>query len=383
MTEDKNTGTEELPDGPYEYLWRSGEGRLTGSHKDGKRVGLWEEFEHEQLVSQETYVNGDLHGPFETFYTNGRLKERGNYKKGVLEGIWETYYDNGVLRTRGTNKNRDYDSHGDVYFLPKPIEGEGLRGPFESYHENGKLCCKHDCDEEELWSGLHETFFESGILARRQTFKDGFPFGPFEIYYESGQLMVSGVALRDGRHVGPYESFHESGELCSKHVYEDGELWSGVHKSFDKNGAISSEYTYKGGMLHGECVSYYDDGTVMERTRYENDLPHGLQEYFDADGLLKERFLHVSGNWEGAQEWYEQAGKLSERKIVKDGKTTVHEWYHENGQLKQRWQCRERNESTQSVQKKSESWLVEKFDMQGQLTEKYEEKGSPSFDLPF
>ena len=44
-------------------------------------------------------------GPFETYYENGQLDERGNYKDGKEDGVWEKYYENGELEERDNWKD--------------------------------------------------------------------------------------------------------------------------------------------------------------------------------------------------------------------------------------------------------------------------------------
>ena len=50
---------------------------------------------------------GPPDGPFETYYANGQLAEKGTYKDGVVDGqIFfpvVRYHENGQLREKGTN----------------------------------------------------------------------------------------------------------------------------------------------------------------------------------------------------------------------------------------------------------------------------------------
>ena len=60
-------------------------------------------------------------GPFEEYYDNGQLMEKGIWKDGERDGPYEGYWDNGQLKLKRTYKNGDLD------------------GPFERYHDNGEL----------------------------------------------------------------------------------------------------------------------------------------------------------------------------------------------------------------------------------------------------
>ena len=43
------------------------------------------------------FLFGKKDGPFESYYKNGQLKEKGTYKDGEWDGLWEEYYKNGQL----------------------------------------------------------------------------------------------------------------------------------------------------------------------------------------------------------------------------------------------------------------------------------------------
>ena len=47
------------------------------------------------------------------------------------------------------------------------------------------------------------------------------PDGPFEGYWDNGQLMVKGT-VKDGEYDGPSETYHENGELVSRGTFKDG-----------------------------------------------------------------------------------------------------------------------------------------------------------------
>ena len=51
----------------------------------------------------------------------------------------------------------------------------------------------------------------------------GAPDGPFEEYYDNGQLQEKG-AYKDGELDGPYEQYFENGQLIEKAIFKDGEL---------------------------------------------------------------------------------------------------------------------------------------------------------------
>ena len=72
------------PDGPFENYYDNG-----------------------QLQEKGTFVAGELDGPYEFYYENGQLSEKSNFVAGELDGPFETYDENGQLRAKGTFKDNE------------------------------------------------------------------------------------------------------------------------------------------------------------------------------------------------------------------------------------------------------------------------------------
>ena len=78
-------------------------------------------------------------------------------------------------------------------------------------------------EEADLPDGPFEEYYDNGELMLKGTFKDGVPDGPLESYYPNGQLDTKGT-LKDGVLDGPYERYYDNGQLGWKGSYKDGEL---------------------------------------------------------------------------------------------------------------------------------------------------------------
>ena len=85
-------------------------------------------------------AEGQLHGAFEIYLSNGQLWVKTTYKNDKLHGAFERYYSNGQLCVKTAYKN-------------------GKRhGNYERYHDNGKLCVKTTYkDGVEVKGGVKET----------------------------------------------------------------------------------------------------------------------------------------------------------------------------------------------------------------------------------
>ena len=95
---------------PYEKFYENGQLEQRGSLINKEPDGLWEWFhKNGQLELRRTYNNGEIDGLWEGYYENGQLQLRGNYKNGKLDGPYETFHDNGQLEQRGIYNNGKMD----------------------------------------------------------------------------------------------------------------------------------------------------------------------------------------------------------------------------------------------------------------------------------
>ena len=83
------------------------EGREQGRLKNGKKVGVWVEYDGNGRVSKEvTYENGKKVTWVQyKYHSNGQLRTTETYKDGKFDGPWVRYYENGQLLTKGTYKD--------------------------------------------------------------------------------------------------------------------------------------------------------------------------------------------------------------------------------------------------------------------------------------
>jgi len=95
---------------PYEKFYENGQLKQRGNLINKEPDGLWEWFhKNGQLELRRTYNNGEIDGLWEGYYENGQLQLRGNYKNGKLDGPYETFHDNGQLEQRGNYNNGKMD----------------------------------------------------------------------------------------------------------------------------------------------------------------------------------------------------------------------------------------------------------------------------------
>lgn len=93
-------------DGPYLVYHETGEIKIVGEYKNGKRTGLWTSWFATGEIQSEVNYESDLeNGEYKVFYANGNLKIKGFYNKGKASGVWLFYAEDGTQ----TN-TKDYDA---------------------------------------------------------------------------------------------------------------------------------------------------------------------------------------------------------------------------------------------------------------------------------
>ena len=80
------------------------------------------------------------------------------------------------------------------------------------------------------------------------------PDGPFQKYYENGQLKMEGT-YKDGHKEGEFKTYFEDGKLHQEENYKDGRM-DGVSRLYSRSGQLKREATYKDGELQGQVKEY-------------------------------------------------------------------------------------------------------------------------------
>ena len=211
---------------------------------------------------------------------------------------------------------------------------DGLDGPYEEYYENGQLKAKGTIRDGEV-EGRWEEYYENGRLMTKGTIKDGEPDGPYEHYDENGQLQTKGT-MKDGEVEGRWEEYYENGRLMTKGTIKDGEP-DGPYEHYDENGQLQTKGTMKDGEVEGPWEEYYENGQLMTKRTYRAGGYDGPYERYDENGQLQLKSTYKDGVVDGWTEEYYENGRLKTKGTYKDGYLDgPWEEYYENGRLKTR-----------------------------------------------
>jgi len=110
-------------------------------------------------------------------------------------------------------------------------------------------------------------------------FRDAFPEGTHQTYYENGQLQFEGDFLK-GRGAGPHRRWYENGTLLSDMTLANGRS-EGTSSSYHPNGQLKMQVSYRNGLPHGDLTEYDERGKKKSRVRMENGVPTGKMVRYD------------------------------------------------------------------------------------------------------
>ncbi|MES2627726.1 MAG: hypothetical protein V4616_02045 [Bacteroidota bacterium] len=101
-TNDKKAEQEKSakPDHKYpqteKVFYPTGEIKMAGKLKDGKRQGPWSSwFQNGKINSEANFVNDQMDGKYTVWYENGQERITGNYKLDKEIGTWYFFAENG------------------------------------------------------------------------------------------------------------------------------------------------------------------------------------------------------------------------------------------------------------------------------------------------
>ena len=93
--------------------------------------------------------------------------------------------------------------------------------------------------------------------------------GPYTSFYVTGNLKEKGT-FRNGIKNGEWITWYETGKMKEVNVWRKG-VKSSTSKKFDINGDIISETKYKNGKLNGYEITYVN-GKVIAKKKYKNGI---------------------------------------------------------------------------------------------------------------
>jgi antitoxin component YwqK of YwqJK toxin-antitoxin module len=165
-------------------------------------------------------------------------------------------------------------------------------------------------DKDGMKTGIWETYYESGKVKSRGTFKQGHPVGELLKYYPGGILKAS-MNFDDSGRISYVKMFYEAGFLASegKYIYQQKDSAWNYYSAYDKRKAVSE--TFLMGKKEGESYKYYADGKPSEFLEWKNDLRNGKWEQYYENGQVRLTGYYEADSLHGKYDCYNPDGSLS------------------------------------------------------------------------
>ena len=184
-------------------------------YRHGLRDGFYKEYDEKgNLKKIVKYVN-DVEQVLEgeqkplvvkhEYYPNGRVKREASFRDGKREGVWREFDEDGnVLKSQTYRKGA--------------LVGEGIvdtdgkrRGDYKEFYPDSTLRAEGIFVDGER-SGEWKFYYHNGKVQEVGSYKEGKPDGPWTWYYDNGQKQIEEQFFK-GQPNGPYKEYDSKGNV--------------------------------------------------------------------------------------------------------------------------------------------------------------------------
>ncbi|MDH7447017.1 toxin-antitoxin system YwqK family antitoxin [Aquimarina sp. 2201CG14-23] len=210
-----------------------------------------------------------------------------------------------------------------LFFAFVCITTMGIAQKFNAFDSEGKRHGK--------WQKKYEN---SNQLRYEGTFDHGKEVGEFKFYKpNSGKSPTAIKVFSKGNDTIKVTYFTNKRKVISEGGMIGKErvgVWTYYHKESPK---IMMTEEYQSGKLHGEQLTYFENGQLTEKTTYINDKKEGKRVVYSEDGIIIKEFTYENDQLHGPTKYYDAKGKVRiEGNYKRDRKNGI--WnYYENGAL--------------------------------------------------
>ncbi|GEM_PF-5552794 len=210
------------------------------------------------------YLNGNKHGLWHLYWTDGSLQQVVEYNNGNILGQKRLFLDNDLKVTRDRNSYEYYR------VLMYDDNGTWINS-VRDYYKDGtlKLVAKYVSEKA-----------ASIDIQAINNLVDG---SGFQSYYDNGQLREDILIGPNGNPGGPSIFYHKNGRMKWHYEhYSDGRLKE-VYGRWDEAGNPEEIGSLKDG--NGSFIAYNEDATVIERQVVKNGVVVGVSQLMN-DGTI-------------------------------------------------------------------------------------------------
>lgn len=193
--------------------------KVTGIWSDRKETGVQRSYyEDGDIAVQGKRVNGQRTGVWRTFTPGGVVASEGEFKDDWRDGTWNFFDDQGELylkiqytegptRSFGFIVTHNYGNENgpyERYYPDGSLEERGefhggyFEGPVIRYYPDGKTALKGQFSGDKK-NGLWRYYYPGGQLMKEETYKNGILNGPVRVFHEDGRVYHQSLYISGER----------------------------------------------------------------------------------------------------------------------------------------------------------------------------------------
>ena len=387
--EQQTSFTQGKRDSAYVEFHSTGTRRLEATYRDGVRQGPFKTYYDDGKVAQAgffendepngeltyfhpngevrlktTLVKGQPNGPLKALYPDGKTQAEIGYVDGQPNGAVKFYYPNGVVQSEGSFTRGLLSGPYKTYYPNSQVEVEVLadkngRGRYRSYYQSGKLQTESTYAPAPLvqrpvrnalgddltkrvapptgtsnLDGPATSYFESGQVKSKLTYRNGTPTGHGLEYFENGHLREETEYGNNGRDRKITRYQDAEGKVVQAEEQFKNNRPAGTWREFYPDGkAVRKAETYgPSGRLLGDRLTYFENGQVQTRQPYLNGFMGGIGQEFFASGKLRKETTYVRSQIQGAFRELREDGTAAVSGQYRNSKQSgVWTYYKEDG----------------------------------------------------
>ncbi len=138
--------------------YNNGKLAAQGKYVNKKKDSIWSYYSYYsgELTSEESYSNGELHGPKKTFYEEGQISEVKYFSDGVADGEWKQFFQSGKVKIKCAYQ-----------------DGK-MHGRYKAFYPNGVpyIVGRY---KNGVKSGVWATYDEKGEVEKEIEYENGIP----------------------------------------------------------------------------------------------------------------------------------------------------------------------------------------------------------------
>ena len=278
-------------------------------YRHGLRDGFYKEYDEKGNLKKITKFVNDVEQVLESemkplvvqheYYPNGKVKREASFRDGKKEGVWREFDENGNVINSQTYKK-------DVLVGQGIIDTDGKRrGLFKEFYPDNSLRAEGVFVDGQR-SGEWKFYYQDGKVQEIGNYTEGQPDGPWTWYYDNGQKQIEEQFFK-GQVNGPYVEYDSKGNTIVTGTYFDG-MKNG--KWTEQIGDMRTQGEYRNDKQVGEWVSYYDNNKMAFKGTFNAGYPDGEHYFYYQNGKIREIQSYAAGVKHGDWKKYLDTGEL-------------------------------------------------------------------------